>query len=375
MQGQIQSPTLKQTQMKLRPVMTILLVNAVLFVSAFFALTYWAIERLPKTRAQFMTPEQVIFYKKYAAEVNHLRMFDFQKHMHQDADKDTIDFLFSKVGDGKRTVLIQGDSWAEQMILGHQSFIALQIFSEQHDTRFIVGGTNSYAPSLMAVQYRLLKQDFALQPEVVVGIIDQTDMGDELCRYRLRQSKNKAGEDVVLPYDEGAYVPYLLHPYFDLIDILDRPGNPLLKLIEYRLVKSKTMPPSGCYKEILSPLEGQLTELDRRYVESKIAAYLKEVFRAPTEVKKLVLVTHHHKKHETGEYTISVAELVKKSIEESVFKDRIVHLDFGPQDYAKEEQAKVFRAGDPFSHLTDYAHRKVFTSKILREVGALPQGH
>jgi len=361
--------------MKLRHVVTILLINAVLFMSAFLALNHWAKERLPKTRAQFMTPEQVIFYKKYAAEVNHLRLFDFQKHMHQDAYKGTTDFLFSTVGAGNRTVLIQGDSWAEQMILGHQSFIALQIFSEQQDTRFIVGGTNSYAPSLMAAQFRLLKQDFALQPEIVVGIIDQTDIGDELCRYRLQQSKNKAGEDVVLPYARGAYVPYLLHPYFDLIDILDREGNPLLKLIEYRLAKSKTMNPSGCYKEILSPLDGQLTELDRQYVESRIGAYLNEVFRAPTKVEKLVLVTHFHQKHETGEYKISVAELVKKSVEESIFKDRIVHLDFGPQDYANEDKARVFRVDDPYSHLTDYAHRKVFTSKILREVGALQQRH
>jgi hypothetical protein len=357
--------------MKLRHVMAILVVNAILFISAFFIANYWAKDRLPRTRAQFITPEQVVFYKKYAAELNHLRMFGFQESMHSDADKSTTDFLYSKVGGGKQTVVIQGDSWAEQMILGWPSFVALQIFSEKHDMQFIVAGTNSYAPSLMATQYRLLKQDFSIQPEIVVGMIDQTDIGDELCRYRSQRSKNKAGEEIVLPYDGTAYVPYLLTPYFELIEILDGPESPLFKLIKYRLVKSKTRAPGGCNLEVLAPLEGQLSASDREYVESRIDAYINEVFRTPNQIKKLVLVTHFHKKHETGEYKISVSELVRKTVNASAFKDRVTHLDFKPEDYLQEDQARIFKKGDPYSHLTDYMHRKVFTAKILSVVDAL----
>jgi hypothetical protein len=223
----------------------------------------------------------------------------------------------------------------------------------------------------MSAQARLLKQDFAIQPEIVVGIIDQTDIGDELCRYRSQRSKNKAGEDVVLPYHGTELVPYLLSPYFELIDILDGPGSPLFRLIKYRLAKSKTMSFGGCSTEILSPLEGRLSEVDRQYVESRIAAYINEVFRSYHQIKKLVLVTHFHKKHETGEYKISVTELVKKAVDLSVFKDQIVQLDFTPEDYTGEDAARIFKAGDPFSHLTDYMHRKVFTSKILRVVDNL----
>ena len=357
--------------MKLRHVVTILIVNAVLFISAFLIANIWAKDRLPRTRAQFITQEQAIFYKKYAAELNHLRVFDFQAYMHPDAEKDTTDFMYSTVGKGKQTVVIQGDSWAEQMILGHPSFVALQIFSEQRDMRFIVAGTNSYAPSLMATQYRLLKQDFSIQPDIVIGIIDQTDIGDELCRYRSQMSKNKAGEDIVLPYDGASYVPYLLTPYFELIDILDGPESPLFKLIKYRLVKSQTRSPGGCNLEVVSPLEGQLTEPDRQYVESRIDAYINEVFRKPNQIKKLVLVTHFHRKHETGEYKISVADLIKKTVDASAFKDRITQLDFKPEDYAKEDQARIFKKGDPYSHLTDYMHRKVLTAEILRVVDAL----
>jgi hypothetical protein len=357
--------------MKLRNIVAILLINAFLFGSLYYAASFWAEDRLPKTRKQFLTSEQVVFYKKYAAELNHLRVFDFQSHMHQDADKATTDFLFSKIGNGGRTILIQGDSWAEQMVLGHQSFIVLQNFAEQNNVRFIVGGTNSYSPSLMAVQNRLLKQDFNISPEIVVGIIDQTDIGDELCRYRSRRSKNQQGEDIVLPYDGDIVVPYLLTRYFELIDILDGPQGALYKLIKYRLVKSKTMLQGGCVHQILSPLEGQLSDTDKQYFEERVDAYINEVFRAPSRVKRLVLVTHFHKKHETGEYKISIANLVKNSVERSAFKGQIEQVDFKPDVYASEDKSRIFKEGDLFSHLTDYMHRKIFTNKILQMIGTL----
>ena len=98
---------------------------------------------------------------------------------------------------------------------------------------------------------------------------------------------------------------------------------------------------------------------------------MNEVFRTPSRVKKLLLVTHFHKKHETGEYKVSVTDLVKKSIERSPFTDQIVHLDFKPEVYAGEEPNRIFKEGDPYSHLTDYMHRKVFTNKILQAIDAL----
>jgi hypothetical protein len=355
--------------MKIRHILIILFINVALFGIVFGIAHFLAIDRLPKTRAQFLTHEQVQFYKKYAAEMNHLRVFDFQSLIPTHAKKSTTDFLFSIIGAGKRTVLIQGDSWAEQMITGHQSYIALQIFAEDHDTRFIVGGTNSFAPSIMQAQYRLLKQDFAIQPTTVVAIIDQTDIGDELCRYRQQLAVNSSGEHVVKPYDGTELVPYLLKPYFDLIEILDKPGNPLFKLIEYRLAKAKSMAPKGCYlNHIVGPLTGKLDPADRHYVVQRIGSYISEVFRAPSLVKNLVIVTHFHAKHQTGEYVISVADLVKEAVEASAHKDLIKQLDFTPSDYAHEDMSKMFKLDDPFSHLTDYMHRKIYARKILNEI-------
>lgn len=279
--------------MKVRQISIILLINLVFFAVVFGIAHLWADNRLPKTRAQFLTPEQVRFYKKYSAEMNHLRVFDFLNLMPRDVEKTTTDFLFSKIGTGNQVVLIQGDSWAEQMVTSHPSYIALQIFAEDNDIQFILGGTNSFATSIMQAQYRLLRKDFSIAPNIVIAIIDQTDIGDELCRYRHQIAQNALGEHIVKPHDGTELVPYVLKPYFDLIDILDKPGNPLLKLIEYRLVKSKSMVPMGCYlDQVVGPLAGQLSLSDRRYVVDRIGAYIAEVFRAPNEVKKLVIVTH-----------------------------------------------------------------------------------
>jgi hypothetical protein len=355
--------------MKLRHISIILLINITLFAIVFGIAHLWADNRLPKTRAQFLTPEQVQFYKKYSAEMNHLRVFDFLNLMPRDVDKSTTDFLFSKIDTGKRVVLIQGDSWAEQMVTSHPSYIALKIFSEENNTQFILGGTNSFATSIMQAQYRLLRQDFSIFPEIVVAIIDQTDIGDELCRYRHQVDQNALGEHIVKPYDGTELVPYVLKPYFDLIDILDKPGNPLLKLIEYRLVKAKSMVPRGCYfNQVMGPLTGNLTESDRRYVVDRIGAYIAEVFRAPSEVKKLVIVTHFHAPHQTGEYVVTVADLVKDAVEASASKSLIKQLDFIPADYVDQDKSKVFKPNDPFSHLTDDMHRKIYTRKILREI-------
>ena len=36
----------------------------------------------------------------------------------------------------------------------------------------------------MMVQYATLENDFNIKPSIVVAYIDQTDIGDEICRYK-----------------------------------------------------------------------------------------------------------------------------------------------------------------------------------------------
>ena len=48
----------------------------------------------------------------------------------------------------------------------------------------INAGTGSYSPSLMSVQLEVLEKDFGIKPNILIAYIDQTDLGDENCRYK-----------------------------------------------------------------------------------------------------------------------------------------------------------------------------------------------
>jgi hypothetical protein len=347
------------------------ILNILLFGSIVLVFSYFAETRLPKTRAQFLSREDVFFYKKYSDQLNHLRDFDFLNKLHPGNRRTHIDYLFSTVGKGNVEVLIQGDSWAEQFITNSPSFFTLQNFAEDRGFKVAVSGTTSYSPSLMQAQYRVLRQDFGFNPKIVVGVIDQTDLGDELCRYREQLALSQSGELIVKPYTGAVIVPYHLGSYFQAIDILDSAESALLRLLKYKIANLIPAQQGGCWQEILSPLTGLLRPEDRNYFIDRVAKYIEEVFKPlgttdhPTQ---LILVTHFHKKHVSREYQLSVATLVQAAIEISKYRDRIVHLDFSPEDYSGENIDKIFIEGDPFSHLTDYYHRKVLTRGILNQI-------
>ncbi len=354
---------------KLVKVLVILLANIVVFGAAYFVLEYFAQRRMPPTRAQFLTKEEARFYRHYASMTTHLREFQFLLHLSPDIKASTTDYMFTRIGGEGKTVLIQGDSWAEQFITSLGAYATLDNFALANHVNFVVGGTASYAPSPMAVQYRLLRKDFNVDPSVVVAIIDQTDIGDELCRYRSQLSKDEHGELVVRPYESTDLMPYSIRNYFDLIDILDGEGGALLRLIKYKIKKLQIGGPSGCsQKTILAPTAGDLTAQDRAYFGERIAEYISTVFRYSDKVEKLIFVTHFHRGHLTGEFSLNVSELIRDVVQKSPYRERIIQLDFLPSDYGNEAGVSIFEEGDPFSHLTNTAHRQVYARKILQKV-------
>ncbi len=351
--------------------LVILLVNAVLFGAAFLVLSYFAENRLPKTRGQFLSQENLVFYKKYSEQLNHLRNFDFLGRINSSLNTTKKDFLFTSVGKGTTQVLIQGDSWAEQFVTNIPSLSSLQNFSEDHEIELIIAGITSYSPSVMQAQYRLLRQDFGINPHVVVAVFDQTDIGDELCRYKNQLSVSAEGELIVKPYTADIIVPYYLQSYFDAVAILDSSESALIRLLKYKLAKVKPREIGGCGGNILSPLSNGLNEVDRRYLINRIENYIEEVFRSVNlnqSPKQLILVTHFHKKHLSGQYKKTIAQLVSAAVVQSKHRAKIIQLNFVPEDYTKENIDNIFEKNDPFSHLTGYYHRKVFTKRILNQI-------
>ena len=51
-------------------------------------------------------------------------------------------------------------------------------------------------------QLFLLRNNFGYNPEILIAVIDQTDIGDELCRYKVKE--NHQGRVIVQPEDENS---------------------------------------------------------------------------------------------------------------------------------------------------------------------------
>ena len=103
-------------------------------------------------------------------------------------------YLFTTINpfvDGSKNILIQGDSFIERFIFLKDSYKLFNDFSKRNNFGLVISGITSYSPSLMKLQYEILKKDFNIQPNVVVAYIDQSDIGDELCRYKDKRLYNK----------------------------------------------------------------------------------------------------------------------------------------------------------------------------------------
>ena len=57
-------------------------------------------------------------------------------------------------------------------------------FGDKKKVGLINAGIGSYSPTLMNIQLDVLQEDFKIFPDIVIAYIDQTDIGDENCRYK-----------------------------------------------------------------------------------------------------------------------------------------------------------------------------------------------
>ena len=135
--------------------------------------------------------------------VHHLRRINTDKKIMMNEFKENNNYLiydeFLKFDKKKTNILIQGDSWIEFLRQNKNKDYILKLID---DNKFglISSGTASYSPSLMSTQQNILIENFNIKPDILIAYIDQTDIGDEVCRYRDKISiKNNK---IIIPYDK-----------------------------------------------------------------------------------------------------------------------------------------------------------------------------
>lgn len=333
------------------------------------------------------TENELKFYQEAQQTVNHLRDIRYgelfnvlglardPQHYHE--------YIFSVLTEGKKQVLIQGDSWAEQFSFytEYPHFIlapaeARQKFEQlKHDFTIIAAGIGSYSPSLMAAQLDMLVEKYEMRPQLVVAIISQGDIGDEICHYRTHRSK-KNGRITVAPFATARgdtphrYMNFT--SFFGKAAIVRDDDFALLKLVRlawyhYVYLAKFADGAQGCRNKedyLIKPLTHALPAQDYDYFTETMLDYIRRVFSYEF-VERMVIVTHFDRGHITGEYHLDVGAWVNEAIARSAFKDRIDSINFTPSSYGDSDLLPLFQKEDTYSHLTNRAHAGLYSDTII----------
>ena len=195
----------------------------------------------------FQSLENLNFYKKYSKKVNHLRI--------EPSDIDLLDkkeLLFNKLNNSisDKTILFQGDSWFQK--INKFQKVKDYLVNTQKNIKIINAGTTSYSPSLMNVQFNILENDFGIKPDVVIVYVDQTDIGDEFCRYRNLRVLDETGNLIKVPYEDFPIHkdPFNLHEILVFSEIELKNNSKIIKTqkyLNYKVIKSLNKIFSGSF--------------------------------------------------------------------------------------------------------------------------------
>ena len=228
----------------------------------------------------------------------------------------------------------------------------------------------------MTSQLYILEKEFEIKPSIIIAIIDQTDIGDELFRYK---SINKSSFSLALFSTNKNFkinaienfsklnlssfklTEYLFNYYLLHKNRYDFSNKEIIHII-YKNFKAKL------YKipKILYPLELGISYNEKKIIKERFKNYINLAFKNKN-LKRIYFVSHPHLKHlNGGGYTLSVSQIIDEVINESSFKNDIDHIDFGKISGSKND--KIYIKTDPNSHLTSDSYHNYYLPNILKKI-------
>ncbi len=311
------------------------------------------------------TKELIEFHDHYYKELHHLG------RMNEADAQNPSSLIFDEIGNGSSCIIIQGDSWAEQYKINNSKeylFNYLKKKKQQH--KFILAGTGSYSPSIMTSQLFLLRNDFGHNPEYLIAVIDQTDLGDEICRYQ-ELRREKEGRVIVEPEDENSIEYNSSFYIMDNFRMFFSENYSIVKVFNYlknvyKQKKNRKKYNIRCTKnQILDPLKNGLSSSQKEYIINVLNDYFNEAFSS-SDLKKLIIITHPHRGHLSGEYILNITDLIHEAKLESNHKNDIKIVSFfeSLKNCSINNLDNIFIDNDAYSHLKD----DYFLTKILPKV-------
>jgi|TARA_B110000438_G_C15724331_1_gene611264 hypothetical protein len=330
-------------------VITFLIGSLAIIYSVFFTHTFFNLEN--SFGWTFKSSENLNFHEKYSKKIHHIREESVLDWLWKKPKVEDLLFTtINEINDKKIIVLFQGDSYMEQLTFpgpdkNHISAKLVQKFGNEKKIGFINAGTGSYSPSVMNAQLDVLEADFKILPNIVVAYIDQSDLGDENCRYK----NNKVYENGILKSIEPEN--YLMwretFNYSEVYELSKIKLNNISKIsktfqlvnfkIKYGVAKSsirfyrKYISQSSidkaklikCYwseteRYLIKPKDAEI-----KYFKDQVKDYLLKMEKKK-HIEKVFLVTFPHKKHFNKTYKYNVSDIIDDVMED---KKNVTHIN------------------------------------------------
>jgi len=290
---------------------------------------------------------------------------------------------------GNKTILFQGDSWFEQAF--SYKNLNENFLKKNQDLKYINAGITSYSPSLMMLQLNILINDFKIFPDMIVAYIDQSDIYDEVCRYRFRKQYSNnlliAVSEEKRPLSRHFYIPFTYEIHKARLNkeynsIISKSHYNLVYEIEIALERIKNQIEINVFnkkkKELINNCKKkkdyyQFSADEIDYFEKELENYLN--FIISKNIKKIFIVTHFHKDYleriKNNEINnIYISDVVDKILNKYQV---IKHLNFSK--IITNEEIELLKndsswLGDKL-HLSENLHTNYFMKKIDDQVNKL----
>jgi len=296
----------------------LLLTISILISFSFFYLiffTYNYFKKYENNPYLFKSIEDVKFNKYYSKKLHHLRGHNQIKNK-----KNTSDYIFTTINNFKNKdikILMQGDSYIEQLVEVNNdlSYAKLYNFVYKNYIGLINSGTTSYSPSLMQIQFGILEKDFDIKPNIIIAYIDQTDLGDELCRYKNNKNYDENGELIsikntnysraVFEYTRINNISEILLSNKTNISKTFKLTNFLIKYSYKRLEKKfyniykygwKNKDVNKCHFSEITKYLKNIDSNDLKYFENRVDNYIKFLLKKKY-IEQIFIVTFPHYNH------------------------------------------------------------------------------
>ena len=208
-------------------------------------------------------------------------------------------------------------------------------------------------------------------------MIDNTDIGDELCRYRNFIGVDSNGDKIVRSFDNPKRIYYVDNITY-ASKVLNSDDYSLIKFAKLTLKKINDIITPFIYysDEVLcrwneiSKYLYNISEDEEEYFAASVD-YLIESLTDANPGIVINLITVPHKKHLTKEYSNSVAILLNKILENHPYEN-VNHTDFSDKivDLINSgfQLDDIYIKDDEASHLTSFGHNKLLVQFILSSI-------